>query len=65
MQHRLFDLKDDIGLATVIGGTDTIDQAIQHTEMERLDVLPCGPIPSNPAEMLNDPAFLEQLKRSG
>jgi succinoglycan biosynthesis transport protein ExoP len=61
MQHRLFDLKDEIGFATVIGGPDSIDQAIQHTDIERLDVLPCGPIPSNPAEMLNDPLFLEYL----
>ncbi len=61
MQHRLFGLKDRIGLATVLGGADTIDQAIQRTEIEGLDLLPCGPIPSNPAEILNDPAFSEYL----
>lgn len=61
MQHRLFGLKDRIGLATVLGGADTIDQAIRRTEIEGLDLLPCGPIPSNPAEILNDPAFSEYL----
>jgi capsular exopolysaccharide synthesis family protein len=62
MQHRLFGLKDRVGLASVLGGGDTIDQAIQRTEIEGLDVLPCGPTPSNPAEMLNSPAFNEHLQ---
>jgi len=62
MQHRLFGLKDRIGLATVLGGADTLEQAIQRTEIEGLDVLPCGPAPFNPAEMLNSPAFAEKLE---
>jgi len=61
MQHRLFGLKDRIGLATVLGGVDTLESAIQRTEIEGLDVLPCGPVPGNPAEMLNDPTFTEHL----
>jgi capsular exopolysaccharide synthesis family protein len=62
MQHRLFGLQDLKGLSTVLGGTDTLEQAIQRTEIERLDVLPCGPAPFNPAEMLNSPAFAEKLE---
>ena len=61
MQHRLFGLKDRIGLATVLSGGDTMEQAIQRTEIEGLDVLPCGPTPSNPSEMLNSRAFAEYL----
>jgi capsular exopolysaccharide synthesis family protein len=45
----------------VLGGDDQLDQVIQHTEVEGLDVLPCGPIPNNPAEMLNDPSFSDKL----
>jgi capsular exopolysaccharide synthesis family protein len=61
MQHRLFGLRDRIGFASVLGGGDRMEQAIQRTEIEGLDVLPCGPTPSNPAEMLNSPAFTEHL----
>jgi len=61
MQHRLFGLKDRVGLASVLGGGDTMAQAIQRTEIEGLDVLPCGPIPANPAEMLNSDAFTDHL----
>ena len=61
-QHRLFGLKDRMGLASVLSGSDTLDQAIQRTEIEGLDVLPCGPAPLNPAELLNGPAFAEKLE---
>ncbi len=61
MQHRLFGLKDRVGFASVLSGTDSMEQAIQQTEIDGLDVLPCGPTPSNPSEMLNSPAFVEHL----
>jgi capsular exopolysaccharide synthesis family protein len=61
MQHRLFGLKDRMGLATVLAGGDTMAQAIQRTEIEGLDLLPCGPTPTNPAELLNSEAFTDQL----
>ena len=61
MQHRLFGLKDRTGFATVLGGEHQLDQVIQRTEVEGLDVLPCGPIPNSPAEMLNDPSFSDKL----
>ena len=61
MQHRLFDLKDRIGLSTVLAGGERVDRAVQRTEIEGLDVLGCGPVPANPSEVLNDPAFVEYL----
>jgi capsular exopolysaccharide synthesis family protein len=39
----------------------TVEQAIQRTEVSGLDVLPCGPIPSNPAELLNGSEFADHL----
>jgi len=61
MQHRLFGVKDRIGFATVLGSDDPMSEAIQRTEVEGLDVLPCGPIPPNPAEMLNSQSFTDHL----
>jgi succinoglycan biosynthesis transport protein ExoP len=62
MQHRLFGLKDRMGLSTVLSGADTLEQAVQQTGIDRLDVLPCGPSPLTPSEMLNSPAFTEMLE---
>jgi succinoglycan biosynthesis transport protein ExoP len=61
VQHRLFGLSDRTGLASVLDGTDTIDAAIRRTGVEGLDVLPAGPIPFNPAELLNTPAFGDHM----
>ena len=61
VQHRLFGMSDRTGLASVLDGTDTLEAAIRRTGVEGLDVLPAGPIPSNPAELLNTPAFGDYL----
>ena len=61
VQHRLFGLSDRTGLASVLDGTDPLDAAIRRTGVEGLDVLPAGPIPFNPAELLNTPAFADHL----
>jgi capsular exopolysaccharide synthesis family protein len=38
-----------------------LEGAIRRTGIEGLDVLPAGPIPSNPAELLNTPEFGDYL----
>jgi capsular exopolysaccharide synthesis family protein len=46
------------GLSTILTGGHDIDQAIQaFTEVPNLWVLPPGPIPPNPAELLSSPAM--------
>ena len=62
-QHKIFETKNDDGLSSVLVGKTKLDDAIQHTVVDNLDVLPCGPIPPNPSEILNSRAcadFIEQ-----
>ena len=61
-QHAIFNVRDRVGLATLLGGQGTLDQVIQPTGIDSLDILPCGPIPRNPAELLNSPMFSELLE---
>ena len=61
VQHKIFKLKDGPGLSTVLAGRATLDQAVQRTDVERLDLLPCGPLPPNPAELLDSQAFVDLL----
>ncbi len=61
-QHHIFGLKDEIGLCSVLGGTVPLEKAIQRTEIEGLDLLPCGPLPSNPSEILNSQVFADLLE---
>ena len=61
-QHRIFNIDDDeIGLSDVLAGGDSFDRAIKSTDVEGLDILPCGSIPPNPSEMLNSRAFEASL----
>ena len=61
-QHTIFNIRADFGLSSVLSGMVTLDQAIQQTGTERLDILPCGPLPSSPTEMLNRPNFADMLE---
>ena len=62
-QHKNLDIKDSVGLSSVLSGTETLDRAIQRTGVEGLDILPCGAIPGNPSEILNSQEFGELVDR--
>ena len=59
--HRSFGLKPGAGLTSVLVGEQPLDEAIQHTEVPGLHVLPSGPIPPNPAEMFHTDALKSLL----
>ncbi|HEX8263235.1 MAG TPA: polysaccharide biosynthesis tyrosine autokinase, partial [Allosphingosinicella sp.] len=49
------------GLSSLLAGSDNIAECIHPTQMERLFLLPSGPIPPNPAELLASGRFKEVL----
>lgn len=59
--HRIFRLRDEVGVTSIIAGMAEIPDAIQETRIENLSALPCGPRPPNPSEMLTSPRFKELL----
>lgn len=64
MQHRIFDLdRQAKGLSAVLAGQMSLEDAIEHTSVENLDVLTCGPDVPNPAEMLNSEGFSRILEQ--
>jgi capsular exopolysaccharide synthesis family protein len=60
-QHKIFGLDDKVGLSSVLAGRAKLADASRTTAVEGLDVIPCGPLPPNPAEILNSQAFAELL----
>lgn len=60
-QHRVFGLDKKIGLSNVLAGEAKIEEATQKTPIANLSVVPCGPIPANPSEILNSQNFLDLL----
>ncbi|MBL9128299.1 MAG: polysaccharide biosynthesis tyrosine autokinase, partial [Verrucomicrobiales bacterium] len=54
--HKAFKLHAPIGLASYLKGeTDRIEDIAHKSEVPNLDVIACGPIPSNPSELLETP----------
>lgn len=56
-QHKTFKVMGVDGLSNLILGHVSIDNAVVATEFDKLDLLPCGPVPPNPAELLHAERF--------
>lgn len=56
-QHQLFNLENQTGLSSILSGRSNA-ASIQHiTSFSDLSVLPAGPTPPNPQELLGRPMF--------
>lgn len=63
--HKAFGVPNDVGVSSLVVGEGKLDDAIKSTEVPGLFVLPCGPVPPNPAELLHTRAFSELLDQLG
>jgi polysaccharide biosynthesis transport protein len=64
--HRVFGVSSKSGLSNLILGEGRLDESYSPTTIPNLFVLPCGPVPPNPAELLHTAAFskiLEEMAR--
>ena len=64
-QHRIFGRENTSGLNNILVGEAELEQAVIHTQVDGLDLLPCGTIPPNPAELLNSDAFRQLVATLG
>jgi capsular exopolysaccharide synthesis family protein len=59
--HRIFGGATSTGLSSLILGEGRLQDAIRATDIPRLSILPCGPVPPNPAELLHTASFKRLL----
>lgn len=55
--HRVFDVKLELGVTSLIVAQATLEEAIVKTAIDGLHMLPAGPTPPNPSELLHSAAF--------
>lgn len=61
--HKIFRLEQpEVGLASVVNGDATLQEAIHTCEVPGLHLMPCGPRPANPSELLTSPRFSEVIE---
>jgi capsular exopolysaccharide synthesis family protein len=56
--HKAIGVPNDNGVSRMILGETDLEQAVKSTDVPNLFVLPCGPIPPNPAELLQTEKFV-------
>jgi capsular exopolysaccharide synthesis family protein len=63
MQQNIFNVNhSDVGLSSTLAGITTSSEAIRPTEVEGLELLPCGASVPNPSELLNSDRFAQLLE---
>jgi len=63
--HKVFGLGSELGLSSVLLDEKKLGEALRQTEVPNLWVLPCGPIPPNPAELLHTERFQHIVEELG
>ncbi|MFN8254219.1 MAG: polysaccharide biosynthesis tyrosine autokinase [Bacteroidales bacterium] len=59
--HLLFENPNITGLSTYLVGYNTLEEVIFKTNVENLFLLPAGPIPPNPAELLESDKMIQLI----
>ena len=65
--HEMFSIRNVPGLSAVLSGAASLKDAIVSSNIPGLDVIPAGPLPPNPAELLQSKAMvsvIEELEKS-
>jgi tyrosine-protein kinase Etk/Wzc len=63
--HNVFNMKRYPGLCDTLFGTVTLEETVRETQFPNLDLITCGTIPTNPAELIASKhmqIFLNQMK---
>jgi polysaccharide biosynthesis transport protein len=63
-QHMLFEIENVLGLSTLLSGNAVASDCIRAGVVERLSILPSGPVASQPAELFGSPEFAELLSNA-
>ncbi|MEN6304609.1 MAG: polysaccharide biosynthesis tyrosine autokinase [Armatimonadia bacterium] len=62
--HRIFNLPSERGLTNVLVGETSLDEVILDTDVPGLRLVPTGPLPPNPAELLESQQMTRVIERA-
>ena len=63
--HRVFGFGSELGMSNVMLGERSVDEVVKQTAIPNLFLLPCGPIPPSPAELLHTERFKQLVNELG
>ena len=59
--HKIFKISNDRGLSTYLSGQDKLEEIVFETIIDNLSLLPAGPVPPNPSELIDKPEMKSLL----
>ena len=59
--HQIFRSSREVGITNLLVGNEPFEKVVVHTEIPNLDLIPSGPLPPNPSEMLGSKRMKELL----
>jgi len=62
--HKIFGIVSDEGISKFLIGESKIEDILVKTEVENLWYTPAGPVPPNPAELIESPAMKDFIDRA-
>lgn len=62
-QHKRFDVENQKGLSSLLASQDTFENVVINTDQPGLDLIPAGPVPVNPAELIAGSGMLALINR--
>lgn len=60
--HKYLHISNSKGLSSLLAGMDPLEEVLQSTQVERLQVITAGPMPPNPAELLSSVSMESFMK---
>jgi capsular exopolysaccharide synthesis family protein len=64
--HKVFGVRHSTGLSTYLSGENVpVDDVIHKLPVQNLYLMPCGPIPPNPAELVSSDKMKEMIQTLG
>lgn len=62
--HRILEMHNDEGMSTLLSGNSKFDDIIQKTKVENLWFATAGPVPPNPAELIERKSMTDFLEKA-
>jgi len=62
--HRIFGVSNQVGLSSLLTGNACFEDVVQDCEMPGLALVPSGPLPPNPSELLQSASLQAMLDRA-
>jgi len=61
--HAMFNMTNKLGLSNILANQCPYHETVRLTSIENLSIIPSGPIPPNPAELLSSGKFTELIEQ--